>query len=243
VTRWLVRIVLVAAVFAMGVGGLYLTLYVIGRNPAIRNTYDALSATNQLRAKLGRDAHVKVRQLEDDGTDDDLELTVVYPANTPLPERKDLYSGTNIIVRRHVSHVREVKVVFGEEAPAAVEAPLADGGVAAAAPAPQPPPAPGPGPAAPRPVAPAAPATKKASAPKPKGPGGTFTLVTFPNATVLRGKQNLGTTPLFNVELPVGTHLLTLVGDDGSHHALSVQVKAGKNPPMKVNLADIPNSR
>jgi serine/threonine-protein kinase len=78
---------------------------------------------------------------------------------------------------------------------------------------------------------------------KPRPPpqrSGQLTLVTFPSAKVFRGKVELGTTPLFNAELPLGTHLLTLMGPDGSKRVLSVRVTDGKNTPLKVNLADLP---
>ena len=67
-----------------------------------------------------------------------------------------------------------------------------------------------------------------------------MTLVTFPDSTVFDGKNSLGTTPLFNVELSAGTHLLTLVGPDGLKHRLSLPVKQGKNAPLKLELADLP---
>ena len=76
---------------------------------------------------------------------------------------------------------------------------------------------------------------------RPKVKTGTVTLVTFPDADVFRGKEELGRTPLFNAELPVGTHLLMLVGADGAHHRLSMPVKLGKNKPLKMNLADLPD--
>ncbi len=80
--------------------------------------------------------------------------------------------------------------------------------------------------------------------PEPKRPPaprtGQFTLVTFPSAKVLRGKVELGTTPLFNAELPLGTHLLTLVGPDGVKRVLSVRIAEGKNTPMKVKLDELP---
>ncbi|MBK7857320.1 MAG: serine/threonine protein kinase [Archangiaceae bacterium] len=76
----------------------------------------------------------------------------------------------------------------------------------------------------------------------PRGFGrtGQLTVITFPNAKVWRGKAELGTTPLWNAELPLGTHLLTLVGPDGAKHVLSVRVNDGKNTPIKVNLDDLP---
>jgi eukaryotic-like serine/threonine-protein kinase len=69
---------------------------------------------------------------------------------------------------------------------------------------------------------------------------GQVTIVTFPEATVFRGRQQLGKTPLFNVELPLGTHMLTLVGGDGVKRALSVPVREGKNTPIKVKLEEVP---
>ena len=78
---------------------------------------------------------------------------------------------------------------------------------------------------------------------KPKAPSvskGTFTLITFPSATVFRGKTQLGKTPLFNAELPIGTHVLTLVGPDGDRHMLSMPVTSGKPQPIKVKLDELP---
>jgi hypothetical protein len=219
------------------IGVLLGTRAVLDQNPGRRQVTDAINATGQLRAQLGRDAHIKVRELDDDGTDDNLELTVTYPASTPQPERKELYAGTNIVVRRNMPHVRTVKVAFGEDPPPGLGPSLPDGGALtheARTEAPEPTPAAAPPQTGKKP--PAAAAVKK-------GPTGTLTLVTFPEAKVLKGSTELGTTPLFNVELPAGTHLLTLVGSDGSKHRLSVMVKAGKNAPLKVNLADVPNSR
>jgi eukaryotic-like serine/threonine-protein kinase len=75
---------------------------------------------------------------------------------------------------------------------------------------------------------------------RPSGRTGQITLVTFPNAKVFRGKAELGTTPLFNAELPLGTHLLTLVGPDNQRHVLSVRIADGKNTPIKVKLDELP---
>jgi serine/threonine-protein kinase len=69
---------------------------------------------------------------------------------------------------------------------------------------------------------------------------GTVTIITFPDATVFRGKTQIGQTPLFNAALPVGTQLLTLVGADGVKHVLSVPVRDGKNSPIKVKLDELP---
>jgi hypothetical protein len=253
VIRWVGRIG--GAVIAMAVLGvlLFATARFLKNDAGHKHMAGALTATNQLRSQLRRDAHVKMRVLPDDGTDDDLELTVVYPAATPQPERKDIYASTNIIVRRHVPNVRDVKVIFGDDTLEDLTPALIDAGElppsAAATPVALPPnaivspptparaAAPTPAPAAAAAPAPAAAAKKPAH----KGPTGSVTLVTFPNAKVLLGKETLGNTPLFNYELPVGTHLVTLVGEDGTRHRLSLPVKAGKNPALKVNLSDLPS--
>jgi hypothetical protein len=267
VIRWWSRILGAALGTAVIIAVILGAKMMMSRDPGRKRMADALEATAQLRYQLGRDAHIRMRALPDDGTDDDLEITVVYPAATPDPERRDLLASSNIIVRRHMPHVREVRIVFGETPQAELPPGLEDGGTAITQNPHMPPPvdpspprqAPAAGPSAasvvapPSPTgppaqsaAPAAPPGKKAApapaAPKPKGPVamGSITLVTFPDSNVKRGGQSLGKTPLFNCELPVGTHLLTLYGEDGSRHSLSVQVKAGKNAPIKVNLADIP---
>jgi hypothetical protein len=70
---------------------------------------------------------------------------------------------------------------------------------------------------------------------------GSVTLVTFPEAEVFRGRQSLGRTPLFDLQLPLGTHMLTLVGMDGVKHVLSVPVAhEGKNAAIKVKLDELP---
>ncbi len=69
---------------------------------------------------------------------------------------------------------------------------------------------------------------------------GTVTLAIFPEASVSRGKKNLGKTPLFNLSLPAGTYLLTVMGDDQVKRGLSVRVEAGKNTQFKLDLTDIP---
>ncbi|MFT3840292.1 MAG: protein kinase [Myxococcaceae bacterium] len=82
--------------------------------------------------------------------------------------------------------------------------------------------------------------------PKPADPAavphgqGTLTLAVFPKAHVLLGKQVLGdASPMLTVHLPSGQHVLTLVGEDGSKHPLSVKIVAGKSTSFKLNLADV----
>ncbi|MBS1149423.1 MAG: serine/threonine protein kinase [Myxococcaceae bacterium] len=113
----------------------------------------------------------------------------------------------------------------------------------------KPPPGFGGGPAAPEdPKAATPPAPPKATpeAPvraAPKGPTGSVTLAIFPEATVSRGRTVLGKTPLFNLSLPAGTHLLTVVGEDKVKRSLSVQVQAGKNTPLRFTLTDLPPAK
>lgn len=78
--------------------------------------------------------------------------------------------------------------------------------------------------------------------PKPAGRSGTVTLAILPEAMVFRNQQLLGKTPLFNLSLPAGTHLLTLIGDDKVKRRLSVQVIAGKNSPVRLKLTEIPET-
>jgi serine/threonine-protein kinase len=96
---------------------------------------------------------------------------------------------------------------------------------------------------------PAPPVTPKGNdpAPEPKRPPpavsvkvGDVTLMLPDGATVLRGRQELGRGTIVNFTLPVGTHLLTVRGEDGVRRALSLPVSVGKNRPVKYNLADLP---
>jgi hypothetical protein len=99
---------------------------------------------------------------------------------------------------------------------------------------------PAPSPVAKKPPDPAAPPEPEKKPRPPPARMGQITLVTFPNAKVYRGKTELGMTPLFNTELPLGTHLLTLVAPDGTRRVLSVRIAEGKNTPMKVKLDELP---
>jgi len=44
---------------------------------------------------------------------------------------------------------------------------------------------------------------------------------------------------MITLHLPAGQHVLTLVGEDGSKHPLSVKITAGKATSFKLNLADV----
>jgi serine/threonine-protein kinase len=74
-------------------------------------------------------------------------------------------------------------------------------------------------------------------APKEKG---ELTLVLIPEATVMKGSQLLGHGTMVSFTLNVGTHLVTVTGQDGVKRQLSVQVGAGKNKAQKYRLDDLP---
>ncbi len=69
---------------------------------------------------------------------------------------------------------------------------------------------------------------------------GEVSLVLIPEATVMKGSQKLASGTFVNFPLPVGTHLLTVVGNDGIRRKLSVKVTAGKNKQLRLRLDDIP---
>jgi len=81
---------------------------------------------------------------------------------------------------------------------------------------------------------------KPKTAPLRRGKG-EITLALLPEATVYNArKQQLAKGSLLTLELSAGTHLLVIVGPDGQERALSVPVKPGKNPPLKMRVADLP---
>jgi serine/threonine-protein kinase len=83
---------------------------------------------------------------------------------------------------------------------------------------------------------------EKSSKPS-RGPMGKMTLIIHPEAEVYFGKRSLGKTPLFNVSLPEGTHLLRIVGPDKKARKLSVPIEAGKKTMHRFSLDDIPVGR
>jgi hypothetical protein len=224
--RWVIRLVS----SAIGLGALLGVAYAVhgfaSKDPLRARFREGVEASGAVRAELGRDCNLRVEPVA--GSDDGVAVTVEFP-DPPVDgdARRELVRNTNIVVRRFVHQVRDLKVVF--DLPEVI--PSWDGGVAAA------------GTPQPIGVRPPPPPILDAGTPKlaaPKGKTGMVTLVTFPEANVFRGARKLGRTPLFNAELPVGTHLLTLVGDDGEKHRLSVPVRPGKNAPLKMNLAELP---
>jgi serine/threonine protein kinase len=77
----------------------------------------------------------------------------------------------------------------------------------------------------------------------PRAPQGKVTLIINPEAEVFLGKRSLGKTPLFNAQLPAGTHLLRIVGPDRKQRMLSVPIEAGKTAMHRFSLKDIPEAR
>jgi serine/threonine-protein kinase len=45
---------------------------------------------------------------------------------------------------------------------------------------------------------------------------------------------------MMSFTLPVGTHLVTVVGPDGVKRKLSLPVQPGKNKPMKLRVDELP---
>ncbi|MBX7099244.1 MAG: protein kinase [Myxococcaceae bacterium] len=83
----------------------------------------------------------------------------------------------------------------------------------------------------------------KPEPPRPVVKQGGLTLVTIPASEVFKGKQRLGQTPMFNIPLPAGTHLLTLVGVDKQRRSLSVPVKANEVTKLRIELSDLPKAK
>lgn len=65
---------------------------------------------------------------------------------------------------------------------------------------------------------------------------GMLTLITQPECEVRYNLRKLGRTPLLETSLPVGKHALDLIGDDGSHHRLRVNIRNGKKTTLHVEL-------
>ena len=80
----------------------------------------------------------------------------------------------------------------------------------------------------------------KADVPRAPKEKGEVTLVLIPEATVMKGSQLLGHGTMVSFALTVGTHLVTVTGQDGVKRHLSLQVGAGKNKAQKYRLDDLP---
>ncbi|HEX5751535.1 MAG TPA: protein kinase [Archangium sp.] len=70
---------------------------------------------------------------------------------------------------------------------------------------------------------------------------GWLTLRTIPRAAVFDGENQLGTTPLRKVPLPVDTYRLLVVDPDGVNKMLSVPIKPGQVTDMTVRISDLPD--
>lgn len=66
---------------------------------------------------------------------------------------------------------------------------------------------------------------------------GFLTLDTIPWSEVRLGSRNLGTTPLRRIELPAGSHTLTLVNPErGLRTRYQVTIRAGQTVTRRVGL-------
>ncbi len=104
-------------------------------------------------------------------------------------------------------------------------------------------------PASASPIALPPPSTKEPDSVKTAGAGrseakvkaqGEVSLALLPEATVFRGAQQLGTGSWVTFSLPIGTHLLTVIGRDGLKRLLSLPVLAGKNKTLKLRVDELP---
>lgn len=65
---------------------------------------------------------------------------------------------------------------------------------------------------------------------------GTLTIATTPWSEVYLGARHLGTTPLANVRLPVGTHVLTLRSPGRSAQRTTVTIREGEQTRVRLSL-------
>jgi len=89
-------------------------------------------------------------------------------------------------------------------------------------------------------AAPASPATIRRTTGRRPPPrpteSGTLTIATTPWSEVYLGGRHLGTTPLANVRLPVGTHVLTLRSPGRSAQRTSVTIRADEQTRVRLSL-------
>ncbi|WP_257459053.1 serine/threonine protein kinase [Archangium lipolyticum] len=69
---------------------------------------------------------------------------------------------------------------------------------------------------------------------------GWLTLYTVPRSAVFDGDNQLGTTPLRKVPLPVATYRLRVVDPDGASRMLSAPIRPGEHTEMSVRVGDLP---
>jgi serine/threonine-protein kinase len=91
---------------------------------------------------------------------------------------------------------------------------------------------------------------KPASRPSPPDPApdpvvedGTLALSTTPRCKVMEAGKMLGQTPLVDVSLPPGPHILTLVPDSGPARRLELKIEPGKTTKLNQRLASLPKAR
>lgn len=84
------------------------------------------------------------------------------------------------------------------------------------------------------------PPPKEANRQPPKRPVVLYRLVIPGGAKVFLGKQLLGDGQFLDLKLPAGTHLLTVLGDDGLKRSLSVQASAADTKSHRFSLAALP---
>jgi serine/threonine-protein kinase len=71
----------------------------------------------------------------------------------------------------------------------------------------------------------------------PVAAAGKLTLKTTPWSTVYLGKKKLGDTPLLNVPLPAGKHLLRLVNpESNAENSIEVEIKANETTVKKLKF-------
>lgn len=69
---------------------------------------------------------------------------------------------------------------------------------------------------------------------------GEITIAIFPEASVFRGAEKLGSGHWLTFSLPPGRHSLIAVGADGVRHRLTLSVLAGRNKPQRFRLDELP---
>ena len=73
--------------------------------------------------------------------------------------------------------------------------------------------------------------------PPPPAPTGKLTLKTTPWSSVYLGKRKLGDTPLLNVVLPAGKHMLRLVSPESNlENSIEVEIKANETTVKKLKF-------
>jgi hypothetical protein len=110
-TRWTLRAISAVAGMMVLSFASFGALKWFHKNPERERFKEGIQAAAALRHDLGRDCDVHIELKP--GSDEDVVVTVRYPnAPTDLPVQRELIRSTNIIARRWVHHVQDLKVVF-----------------------------------------------------------------------------------------------------------------------------------